>query len=460
MNNDVYDVVDPATLDLIGQAPQHDQADVAQAAQAASKVARSWSSDRDARRALLREIARRVRAESARLGRILSLEQGKILSEATGEFLVGADLFDYYADLDWDEVSNLPERTGRSLEVHNLPVGLVGTITPWNFPISLLCVKLAPALAAGCTVVAKPSATTPLSTIALVELMNEILPSGVLCARTSHNRAVNVALASEPLVRKISFTGSIEVGTSLAASALESVKRVTLELGGNDPAFVLDDADVESTAEGIVRSAFRNSGQVCMAVKQVYVPCSLKSEFVEAVVAQAKQLTLGHGIDPATTMGPVHSSKQRDFVRGLVSDAVDSGARLASGEDSLPDLPGYFMPPTVVVDAQPGMGLVDDEQFGPALPIVEYDDLDAAIDHVNASEFGLGASVWSSDARRAHETALTIDAGTVWINQHTVVELDAPFGGQKASGVGRERGPWGLDEYLETRTINSRLPLT
>jgi acyl-CoA reductase-like NAD-dependent aldehyde dehydrogenase len=317
-------------------------------------------------------------------------------------------------------------------------------------------VKLAPALVAGCTVVSKPSPTTPLSTIALVQLLNEVLPAGVLQVRTGSRRTVNVALSTLPGVRKISFTGSTEVGTAIAQQAAPTVKRVTLELGGNDPAIVLEDADAEVAARGIVGSAFRNAGQVCMAVKRVYVPRSRRGELAEAIAAEAARHVLGHGIAAGTTMGPMHNAAQLQLVRGLVDSAVGAGARVVTGGTAGCDLPGYFLSPTVVADAEPGMDLVDQEQFGAALPIVAYDDLDATIAHVNAGEFGLGASVWSPDAGRAHAVASRLEAGTVWINQHTLVEPDAPFGGWKASGIGRERGRWGLEEYLETRVINAR----
>lgn len=451
-----YEVHDPATLEVVGEAPEHTEDDVRAAIATSRAAAAAWSEGRDERRAALRQMAGLVRNETDRLGRILSLEQGKVLAEAVGEFRVAADLFDYYADLAWDEIEPLPPRGDRSLDVHYRPVGVVGTVTPWNFPISLLCVKLAPALVSGCTVIAKPSASTPLSTIALVEVLNRVLPDGVLQVRTSSRRTVNVALSTLPGVRKISFTGSTDVGTSVAAQAAATVKRVTLELGGNDAAIVLDDADAEVTARGIVGSAFRNAGQVCMAVKRVYVPRRRAAELAEAISVEAAAHVLGRGIAVGTTMGPMHNSTQLSTVRTLVADAVSSGARIATGGTTTCDLPGYFMAPTVVVDAEPGMRLVDEEQFGSALPIIAFDDLDSTVDHVNAGEFGLGASVWSPDTIRAYEVGSLLEAGTVWINQHTVVEPDAPFGGWKASGIGRERGRWGLNEYLQTRTMNAR----
>lgn len=451
-----YEVFDPATLEVVGQAPEHTTEDVEQAVAAARAAAPRWAADREARRAALRAAAALVRRDLDSLAALLSREQGKPKAEAAGEFSVAAGLFEYYADLPWDEVEPLQPRADRRLEVQYRPVGVVGTITPWNFPISLLCVKLAPALVAGCTVVAKPSPSTPLSTIALVNLLNEVLPAGVLQVRTSSRRTVNVALSTSPGIRKISFTGSTEVGISIAQQAASTVKRVTMELGGNDPAVVLDDADMEATARGIVASAFRNAGQVCMAVKRVYVPRSRSRELGEAIAIEASRHVLGHGIDAGTTMGPMHNESQLKLVHGLVDSAVGAGARIITGGRPGCDLPGYFLSPTVVMDAEPGMDLVEQEQFGAALPIVAYDSLEDTIAGVNAGEFGLGASVWSPDQDRAHAVASQLEAGTVWINQHTVVEPDAPFGGWKASGSGRERGRWGLEEYLETRVINAR----
>jgi len=451
-----YQVLDPATLEVVGQAPENTEQDVERAVTAARAAAPGWATDREARRSALRSAAALIRRDIDSLATLLSREQGKPKAEAVGEFSVAAGLFDHYAGMVWEEVEPLPPRADRTLEVQYRPVGVVGTITPWNFPISLLCVKLAPALVAGCTVITKPSPSTPLSTIALVNLLNEILPAGVLQTRTSSRRTVNVALSTSPGIRKISFTGSTDVGISIAQQAAPTVKRVTMELGGNDPAIVLDDADIAVTARGIVGSAFRNAGQVCMAVKRVYVPRSRCTELAEAIAVEASRHVLGHGIADRTTMGPMHNESQLKLVHRLVDTAVGAGASIITGGSSGCDLPGYFLSPTVVIGAEPGMDLVEQEQFGAALPIVAYDSLDETIAGLNAGEFGLGASVWSPDQERAYATASRIEAGTVWINQHTQVEPDAPFGGWKASGVGRERGRWGLEEYLETRVINAR----
>lgn len=451
-----YPVYDPATLEEVGRAPDLTGSDVDQAVKQARAAAKGWAADREARRDALRRAAQAIRGHAEELGRTLSLEQGKPIAEAVAEFHVGAGLLEYYVDLQWPLQERLPDREDRTVTVDHLPVGVVGTITPWNFPISLLLVKLAPALVAGCTVVCKPAATTPLSTIALVGLLNEFLPVGVLQHATSKGRVVNVALSEHPLVRKLSFTGSTEVGTAVLGQAAPTAKRVTMELGGNDPAIVLDDADIEFTARGIAQSAFRNAGQVCMAVKRVYVPRSLEATFLDALTAATKHLVLGHGINTSTTMGPMHSAAQLDIVSSLVRAARADGATIVSGGGRGCDLPGHFMEPTVVSGLDGSAPLVSEEQFGAALPVVRYDNVEDLTERLNCEHWGLGASVWSPDLERAQTVASTVEAGTVWLNQHTRVEHDAPFGGWRMSGIGRERGRWGLEHYLEQRVINAR----
>ncbi|WP_420176721.1 aldehyde dehydrogenase family protein [Luteococcus sp. OSA5] len=454
--NQHYDVLDPATLDVVGQAPEHSPADVDRMVERASAAMRPWAQEHATRMDALRQCAQAIRQDVDELATLMSREQGKPLAEARGEFLVGAGMLDYYADLDWERTTPLPDRDGRRVRVDRLPVGVTGTITPWNFPISLLLVKLAPALTAGCTVVSKPSPTTPLSTIALVERMARHLPEGVLQCATSSDRTVNVALAQHPRVRKISFTGSTDVGTRILAQAAPTVKRVTMELGGNDPAIVLPDADPRFTSEALVRSAFRNAGQVCMAVKRVYVPKDHVDELVEAMAVAAQRFVIGQGIQPSTTMGPMHNASQLRTVQELVEQALASGGRRVVGGGRGCDLPGHFMAPTIITGLDDEAALVREEQFGAALPVVAYDDVEELTSRLNQQEWGLGASVWSPDLERARSVAEDIEAGTVWINQHTRVEQDAPFGGWRQSGVGRERGVWGLEHYLETRVVSER----
>lgn len=455
MYENEYSVFDPAALTLLGTVPDFGEADVARAVEAAERAAVQWSRDLEVRRVLMRQAAEQVRAHQADIASTLTLEQGKPVRDAMAEVGVCADLLDYYSTLPFEDTVHLPERSGRTPRVQYRPVGVVGAITPWNFPLSLLMVKTAPALLAGCTVVARPSATTPMSTIQLFEVLGRVLPGDVVQVCTGQDRTVSVALANHPGVRKLSFTGSTGVGISLAQRALGTVKRVTLELGGNDPAIVLEDVNIEAVARQLMGSAFKNSGQVCMAAKRIYVPESIASSFVDAAAAVIDEFTLGHGLEPDTSHGPLHNQSQLQVVSGLVDEARAAGGRVVTGGRAAEvGLPGYFYEPTLVADCRAGMALVDQEQFGNALPIVAYRDLDDAVAQANDSEFGLGASVWGTDLERADDVAGRLEAGTVWVNQHTVVELDAPFGGWKQSGLGRERGRAGLDPYLEPRTIN------
>lgn len=452
-----YSVVDPATLEIIGEAPLQSAADVSAATQTAQGAGLEWAKDRAVRSSAMQAAAAELRENLPGLGEILTLEQGKPLSDAMNEFRVAADMLDYYATLEWEESIRLPNRDGKRVTVHNLPVGVVGTITPWNFPVSLLSVKVAPALAAGCTVVSRPSETTPLSTIAFAEVLNRHLPTGVFQTITGTGRDISVALSEDPRVRKISFTGSTSVGIAISQQAATTMKRVTMELGGNDPAILLDDINIEAAARGIVTSAFRNAGQVCMAVKRVYAPEHLAQEVAEAIAEAAAQLTPGHGLAPDTTIGPMHNAAQRSLVQDLVDHALSDGGQLVRGSRPWDcNLPGYFLQPTVVLAHNGNTTLVSEEQFGAALPVVAYSDLDELISSLNREDLGLGASVWCNDQDRAELVGQRLHSGTVWINQHTVVEPDAPFGGWRMSGVGRERGPWGLEPYLEQRTLNSR----
>lgn len=455
MHENEYSVFDPAALTLLGTVPSFSEADVALAVEQAERALGPWSTDIETRRALMLEGAQLIRAHQRDVAATLTSEQGKPLADAMGEVGVCADLLEYYAALPFEPTVHLPERAGRTPRVQYRPVGVVGAITPWNFPLSLLMVKTAPALLAGCTVIARPSATTPLSTVQLFDLLSTVLPAHVLQVCTGPDRTVSLALANHPRVRKLSFTGSTGVGISLAQRALITVKRVTLELGGNDPAVVLDDVNVEAAARRIMGSAFKNSGQVCMAAKRVYVPESIADAFVEAAAEVIHDFTLGHGLSEGTSHGPLHNTTQLEFVAGLVDDARAAGARVVTGGRAADvGLPGHFYEPTLVAECAAGMGLVDQEQFGNALPVITYRNVDEAIAQANDSEFGLGASVWGTDLDRANTVAERLEAGTVWVNQHTVVELDAPFGGWKQSGLGRERGRAGLEPYLETRTIN------
>jgi len=329
---------------------------------------------------------------------------------------------------------------------------VVAGITPWNYPLVLAFWKIAPALLAGNTIVVKPSPFTPLTTLRLGELLRDVVPPGVLNI-VSGSDQLGAWMTTHPVPRKISFTGSIETGKKVALAAAADLKRVTLELGGNDPAIVLDDAEPAVVARGIFAGAFQNNGQVCSAVKRVYVPERLYGEVVAALVEEARAAKVGEGTEPGVTLGPINNKPQLDRVAELVADALSHGAKAATGGAPL-DGPGYFFQPTILTDLMDGTRIVDEEQFGPALPVVAYRDLDDAVERANATHFGLSGSVWGADADRATEVAGRLECGTAWVNTHLALAPQQPFGGFKWSGIGVENGPWGLAEFSEVQAVH------
>jgi acyl-CoA reductase-like NAD-dependent aldehyde dehydrogenase len=329
---------------------------------------------------------------------------------------------------------------------HRRPLGVVAAIAPWNSPITMIILKLAPALFAGNTVVAKPAATTPLSTCLLAEIWNEILPPGVFNVICDDND-LGDALTSHPGIAKIGFTGSTATGMKVMASAAGTLKRLTLELGGNDPALVLDDVDPIATARRVFTAAMTNAGQICLAAKRIFVPARMYDVFCNELARLADATIVGDGLDPATTMGPVQNAAQYHKALGYLADARASGTIIAGGEAV--DGPGYFIRPTIVRDIPDSARLVREEQFCPVLPVLSYDDLDDAIERANATEYGLGATVWGRDLDRAFDVAMRIEAGTVWINEHMAIDPGVTARGAKFSGFGGELGPEGFNSYTQ-----------
>jgi len=329
---------------------------------------------------------------------------------------------------------------------------VVAAITPWNFPLTLAFWKIAPALLAGNTMVLKPSPFTPLSTLKVGELLRDVFPPGVLNI-VSGGDELGAWMTTHPVPRKISFTGSIETGKKVALSAAPDLKRVTLELGGNDPAIVLDDADPATVASAVFAGAFNNNGQVCSAIKRVYVPESMYDEVVEGLAAHAKAIKVGDGTEPDSKLGPINNEPQYERVKELVADALANGARAVTGGHAM-DRPGYFFEPTILAGLSDGTRIVDEEQFGPALPVISYRDLGDAIDRANATHFGLSGSVWSADEERAAGVAAQLECGTAWVNTHLALSPEQPFGGFKWSGLGVENGPWGLAEFTEFQVVH------
>jgi acyl-CoA reductase-like NAD-dependent aldehyde dehydrogenase len=331
-------------------------------------------------------------------------------------------------------------------------VGVVAAITPWNFPLTLAFWKIAPALLADNTLVLKPSPFTPLTTLKVAEILRGVVPPGVLNV-VSGGDELGAWMTSHPVPRKVSFTGSIETGKKVALSAAPDLKRVTLELGGNDPAIVLDDADPAVVSKAIFAGAFNNNGQVCSAIKRVYVPEAMYDDVVDGLVAQAAAVKVGDGTEADSKLGPINNAPQFERVKELVGDALAHGARAAIGGHAM-DRPGYFFEPTILAGLSDGTRIVDEEQFGPALPVISYRDVDDAVERANATHFGLSGSVWSADGDRAAAIAGRLECGTAWVNTHLALAPQQPFGGFKWSGVGVENGPWGLAEFTEVQVVH------
>jgi acyl-CoA reductase-like NAD-dependent aldehyde dehydrogenase len=361
-----------------------------------------------------------------------------------------AAFFRYFATLDLS-MKVLEDSGERKVELHRRPLGVVGAIIPWNFPLLLLAFKMPPALLAGNTLVIKPAPTTPLSTLEFAALVAKMLPPGVVNFITDVND-LGDALTSHPDVAKISFTGSTATGKKVIASAANTLKRVTLELGGNDAGIVLGDVDPKKVAPAIFDGAFQNSGQVCLALKRLYVHESVYDRMCDELAELANAAIVDDGLKQGTKLGPLQNKMQYEKVKGYLEDARANGKIVAGGD--APDRPGYFIRPTIVRDIAEGTRLVDEEQFGPVLPLIKFSDPEDALRRANATSYGLGASVWSSDKEAAYDLASQMEAGTVWINKHLDILPYVPFGGAKNSGIGRELGEEGLAEFTQLQVIN------
>lgn len=445
----------PSTGEVIAAISYDSADDVAAAVDAAAIAQRSWGALTHAERCeYLVRCAEAIEDNAETLAELLSREQGKPLNGPNARFEVGACVAWLRATaaipVEETEVVNDGD-TFATLAYR--PIGVVGAIGPWNWPMMITTWQVAPALRMGNGVVVKPSEYTPLSVAALVRVLNDVLPEGVLNIVVGDG-AIGAELTTNPRVGKIMFTGSTATGKKIAATAAGDVKRLTLELGGNDAGIVLDDVDPRAIAEDLFWGAFINTGQTCAALKRLYVPGSIYDDVVGALAEVATAMPMGDGLDEHNVLGPLQNKAQFDIVKELVRAAVDGGARVVVGGDPDEDQPGYFYPTTLVADIAPDNPLVVKEQFGPALPIVRYDDLDWAIEQANALDFGLGGSVWSADRERAREVAARIQAGTVWINSHGGVDPRIPFGGTKGSGYGVEFGELGLKELAVAQVIN------
>jgi acyl-CoA reductase-like NAD-dependent aldehyde dehydrogenase len=441
-----FGVVNPSTGEVHEQAPDCTKEQLDAAFDAAAKAYVDWRSDEDARRDALRKAAGVLFAAGGELGPILVREQGKPLAQAGIEPLGAGMWLNYFADLEVPK-EVIQDDDNAYAEVVRKPIGVVAAITPWNFPLILASWKIGPALRAGNTIVLKPSPYTPLATLKMVEMLQDVLPPGVLNV-VSGGDELGKWMTSHPVPRKISFTGSVPTGKHVAASAAPDLKRVTLELGGNDPAIVLDDADPAVVADRLFDQAFANCGQICSAIKRVYVPEAMHDDLVERFAARAKAMKVGDGFEEGVEMGPINNEPQYERVKELVSEAIAGGANVHAGGKAM-DRPGYFFEPTILSGVSEGTRIVDEEQFGPALPVISYRHESEALDRANATMFGLSGSVWSGDPDRAAAVASSLECGTAWVNTHLNLAPHQPFGGFKWSGLGVENGPWGLAAFTE-----------
>ncbi|HFP7025690.1 TPA: aldehyde dehydrogenase family protein [Acinetobacter baumannii] len=446
------DVINPATEEVIAQVASASVEQVDDAVQAAVQAFKTWKNVPDADLAdALSKIAADIRADSAELAELITLEQGKPLGLAQFEVEAGASWVDFVSSLEIP-VDTIPDPSGKTIKVYNRPLGVVASITPWNWPFMIAIWHLIPALKTKNCVVNKPSEYTPLSTIKLVEIMNRHLPQGV-CSVVLGTGEVGGALSGHPDVAKVTFTGSTHTGQRILANSVDSLKSVVLELGGNDVGLVLEDADLDVVAERIFGSAFLNAGQTCAALKRLYVHESVYDQLTEKLVNIANAQVVGAGLDPETTFGPIQNKVQYEKVKGLIADAVANGGQIITAAKAVPEK-GYFVAPTLVTHVNNGIALVDEEQFGPVLPIIKFSDVNEVIEQTNQSKFGLGGSVWSTDIAKAEEIASKMETGTVWINSHSDLSPAAPFGGWKTSGLGFSFGLDGLLLFTHKQAIH------
>ena len=452
--NQRLDVINPATGGLAGTIDAADSAIVEAAIASAKAAFPAWAAMPDVTRiAALQACADILDGNADELAKLLTTEQGKPLGGMGSRFELGgaAAWTRHTASLNLP-VEFVQDDADAHIAVHRKPLGVVAAIAPWNWPIMIAIWQIMPAIRAGNTVVLKPSPYTPLSTLRMVELFQQALPPGVLNVVAGSDE-IGPALTAHPDVAKICFTGSCATGRRVMQSAAPTLKRLTLELGGNDAGIVLPDCNPKAIAEGLFWGAFINNGQTCAALKRLFVHDSIYDSVCEELASFAATIKTGPGMDDDSLLGPIQNRMQFDKVSRLVAEAKATGARILTGGEPMGGN-GYFYPATIVADAETGMALVDEEQFGPALPVIRYSNVDDAIEQANAVDVGLGGSIWSADIPRARDLAMQLECGTAWVNKHGAIRPDTPFGGVKASGFGVEFGHHGLGEFVSLHVIH------
>jgi acyl-CoA reductase-like NAD-dependent aldehyde dehydrogenase len=457
------EVVNPATEETVDSVPAGAPEDVELAVATAQRALRDWSrTDVEKRAAILAKAADLIHEHAKDLAARLTSEQGKPLAEAAGEVSHLAHGVRFYAEAATKvrgAYQDLPSTLGPAYGmVIRRPIGVCAAITPYNFPLTLLGTKVAPALAAGNTVVAKPAATTPLATLEVARLFSEAgVPDGVLNVVTGRGSEIGDALVGHPDVRRVAFTGSTAVGRHVAALAAPDLKRLSLELGGSDPVIVCADADVDAAVKAVIIGRYWNAGQACLGCKRVFVHESVYDSFVGQLVERVGRYEPGDGTvkaeKPRLRMGPIHTRGGRDELLEQIEDGVSSGGELLIGGGTGSNGKGYFLEPAVIAEPADGSRVMSEEVFGPVLPVLRFTDFDDAVRRANDTPYGLGSSIWTHDARLIHRAAQEIDSGMTWVNQIHYGYDELPFGGVKASGFGKEHGVEALDSYVELKSV-------
>jgi acyl-CoA reductase-like NAD-dependent aldehyde dehydrogenase len=462
-SHEELEVINPATEEAVGNVPAASSADVELAVETAKRAFPEWAAtDTEKRAHILARAAALIEENAKSLAAVLTAEQGKPIAEALGEVNHLAHGVRYYAEAATKvrgSYQDLPSAFGPAYgQVIRRPMGVCAAITPYNFPLTLLGTKVAPALAMGNTIVAKPAATTPLATLQVARLFAEAgVPDGVLNVVTGRGSEIGDALVGHPEVRRIAFTGSTEVGRHVAAVAAPQLKRLSLELGGSDPVIVCEDADVGAAVKAVIIGRYWNAGQACLGCKRVFVHDDVFDDFVSQLVDRVRRYEPGDGTvkaeKPRLRMGPIHTRAGRDELLDQLQDGVDTGGELVCGGGDGGQHTGWFLEPAVVVEPGAGSRLMTEEVFGPVLPVLRYTDFDDALARANDTPYGLGSSLWTHDVRRIHRAAQEIDSGMTWVNQIHYGYDELPFGGIKASGYGKEHGLEALDSYVEVKSV-------
>uniref|UniRef100_UPI001AEDA99F aldehyde dehydrogenase family protein n=1 Tax=Mesorhizobium silamurunense TaxID=499528 RepID=UPI001AEDA99F len=444
-------IINPATQGTAGVAIVPGANVLQQAIDAADRAFVTWQAEQWAvRSGLLLALADILRKGVEELARLLTLEQGKPLQQARNETISCAEFLEHCSGLELRPIV-LNNKPGAYAEQFFVPYGIVAGIVPWNFPLEAAISKIGPAIITGNSIIIKPAPTTPLATLRLGELIKDVVPPGLIQI-IADDGSLGPELVSHPSIAKISFTGSTASGKAVMTSAAQGLKRLTLELGGNDPAIVFDDVDVERVTQAIFNAAFLNSGQVCTAIKRVYVHVAIADRFCECLADLARNAVVGDGLEDNVTVGPLQNKAQFDKVLQYMDEAEKVGRIVVGGKTTA--LAGYFINPTIVTDISDEASLVKDEQFGPILPILTFTDVCDVVRRANSTPFGLTASVWSADTDRAARIARRLDFGIIWVNKHLEFNSDYPFSPSKESGFGTEGGIEGLKEYAQSRLLS------